>query len=284
MASWAGWSRVPGGLTFDAPAVAGRGDHLELIVRGTDDFVHRNVFDGGAWAGWTAVPGDTRTPSAPAAVVLSSGLSVFVRLADGSMRHNLHPGGTIPWHGWEQVPVGLTPSAPTVTLYHPNGPFILRLVVRGTNDGIHFNTLSGGWAGWAEVPGGGRTRSAPAAAHVDGSFLQRDEMHVCVRGTDDALHVNRFDGSDWSGWSAVPGGGRTFDAPAAIQFDGDLYLFVRGTDDGLHFNRFDGEWSGWSEVPGGGRTLSAPSVTVFDGDLYLFVRGTDDGVHFNRLS
>ena len=40
------------------------------------------------------------------------------------------------------------------------------------------------WTGWALVPGGGSTQSAPAATVLDG------EIALFVRGTDDQLYVN----------------------------------------------------------------------------------------------
>lgn len=288
MARWDGWSAVPGGgRTFSAPAVT-MGHGLRLVVRGRDDGVHHNRFDGSSWDGWQEVPGVEQTSSAPGALAIDRALTAFIRHADGGIHWNALTHGSNGWRGWEEIPGGgRTPSGPAALAYHR---FDLGLIdphvfVRGTDDGIHFNSLSEGrWTGWRAVPGGGRTPSTPAVASVSGAIPGTNELHLCVRGTDDGLHHNRFDGSDWSGWSAVPGGGRTFDTPAAVEFAGELHLFVRGTDDGLHFNRFDGSWSGWSAVPGGGRTPSAPAVTVFDGDLYLLVRGTDDGLHFNRLS
>jgi hypothetical protein len=267
------------------------GNALHLVVRGTDEGVHHNQFDGSSWSRWREVPDGARTPSAPAAVITPGRfLLVLIRNPDGSIRSNNHTEGMLNpfrWSGWREVPGGgRTPSAPAAASPETGSGLGALLVVRGTDDGIHFNGLSGGgWVGWDSVPGGGRTPSTPALVCIEHDLpFQSDERHLCVRGTDDGLHHNRFDGSEWSGWSAVPGGGRTIDAPAAVEFEGDLYLFVRGIGDGLHFNRFDGSWSGWSEVPGGGRTPSAPAVTVFEGDLYLFVRGTDDGLHFNRLS
>src|SRR5688572_17929118 len=41
----------------------------------------------------------------------------------------------------------------------------------------------------------------------------------------------------WSGWSPVPGGGATPDAPATIVYEDVKYVFVRGTDDGIWQNR-----------------------------------------------
>ena len=64
----------------------------------------------------------------------------------------------------------------------------------------------------------------------------------------------------WTGWSQVPGGGATPDAPGATTYQGRLYVFVRGSDNKIYLNRLTGlgSWTGWGEVPGAGQTPSAP--------------------------
>ncbi|WP_141753640.1 hypothetical protein [Streptomyces agglomeratus] len=166
----------------------------------------------------------------------------------------------------------------------------MMLVVRGTDDGIHYiEAGDGGWETWHQVPGGGKTFDAPAAAVHFGGVFEGHKNHVVVRGTDDALHHNVFDDGDWSGWSSI--GGKTFSAPALTHVGGDVFeseevhLVVRGTDNLLHHAVYDGaEWNGWSVIPGGGITFDAPALTEFDGDLWLFVRGTDNSIHYNVLS
>ena len=90
----------------------------------------------------------------------------------------------------------------------------------------------------------------------------------------------------WTGWSQVPGGGATPDAPGATTYQGRLYVFVRGTDNRIYLNRLTGSsaWTGWSEVPGGGFTPSGPAATSYAGQLYLFVRGLDSKIYLNRLT
>ncbi len=110
---------------------------------------------------------------------------------------------------------------------------------------------------------------------------------MVVRGTDDVLYHNIYDGDDWSGWGGI--GGKTFSAPALTNVNGDaweeeeVHLVVRGTDNQLHHAVYDGEWNGWSVIPGGGITFDAPALTEYNGDLWLFVRGTDDFIHYNVL-
>jgi hypothetical protein len=93
------------------------------------------------------------------------------------------------------------------------------------------DTIYGAIAGWALVPGGGLTPSAPAATALDG------DLGLFVRGTDDRIYVNwLLPNNLWTGWAFVPGGGFTPSTPAATALDGDLGLFVRGTDSRIYVN------------------------------------------------
>jgi hypothetical protein len=71
---------------------------------------------------------------------------------------------------------------------------------------------------------GGFTPSAPDAAAFGGV------LQVVVRGTDDRIHVNRFNGSSWTGWGAIPNTVSTPDDPAINAFDNALRVYSRGAD------------------------------------------------------
>lgn len=289
MANWSGWSEVPGGgKTQSSPAACQRsfssgafGDlgesGLHLFVRGTDDKIHRQRFDGSAWSGWQEVPGGRRVSSGPAATAIIDRMTICIRDEEGRILENLHVGGESDWRGWSEVPGnGRTLSEPALSELE-RSPV---KVVRGTDNGIHFNVDGG----WNRIPDGSTfSRPGVAMKSVFGLPTTRDHLHVIVRGTDDGLHHNIFDGSSWEGWREVPGQGLTLTAPAVANFGGDIFLTVKGTDDALHVNRWDGSWEGWKAVPGGGLTPSAPALASFSGNLYLMVRGTNDGIHFNKF-
>ena len=86
------------------------------------------------------------------------------------------------------------------------------------------------WSGWSEVPGSGLTTDAPAAVNY------HHKHFLFVRGTDDHIYVNRYDGT-WTGWSEVPGNGLTLSAPAAAVYRDTLRLYVRGTDSRIYLNK-----------------------------------------------
>jgi hypothetical protein len=87
------------------------------------------------------------------------------------------------------------------------------------------------WTGWSEVPGSGQTTDAPEAVNYHRKHF------LFVRGTDDRIYVNRYDGT-WTGWSEVPGGGLTPSAPAAAVYRDTLRLYVRGNDNHIYVNKF----------------------------------------------
>ena len=270
MASWEGWKEI-GGATLSGPAACG--GHVDLFVRGTDYYVHHTRLEGATFPAefepWTRIP-DLLTSAAPAATVHNGSVYVFA-VADGSIRYCRRSGSTLT--GWQQVPgrgftdIGVTAgvlvartddglfqttafdgsgavlsfrgwrtvddgfkshSAPAITQFGAG----YHLFLRGLDDAIWFRTLGAdrvSWGAWREVPGGGRTTAAPAAA----------AGLLAVRGTDDALHYNSFDGGfSWTGWRRVPGG-LSHDAPALAHAGGFFTLAVRGTNNGVYYNMYD---------------------------------------------
>jgi hypothetical protein len=248
-------------LNWQFGAVTG----LSIVVRGTDNGIYHNRFNGSAWVGFSALPGATN--DSPALVANGAMLELVVRGTDNGIYHNRFDGTT--WLGWSVVG-GSTNDAPALVVNGAN----LDLVVRGTDNGIYHNRFDGtAWLGWTALPG---TTSGVPALVANGANLD-----LVVRGTDNSIYHNRFDGTSWGAWTVV--GGATPDDPALSAFgDGTLDLAVRGTDNGIYHNRFDGTtWTGWTSVPGA--TSSGPSLAVDSGIVHMIVRGTDNGIYHNQL-
>jgi peptidoglycan/xylan/chitin deacetylase (PgdA/CDA1 family) len=290
---WSGWSQVPGnGFTLSGPATTRYNGNDYVFVRGTNDRIYLNIFNGTTWSGWREVPGHGSTLSGPSAALYSvrgaTFLGLFVRGTDNKIYTNTFDGTS--WSGWSQVPGnGFTIDTPTALAYR----IPLNLFVRGTDNKIYTNTFDGiNWSGWSQVPGNGSTLSGPSAAlHM---AIQTVFLDLFVRGTNDRIYVNTLGGTTWSGWREVPGHGLTPSGPAATQLATEpgltLYLFVRGTDNKIYANTFDGTtWSSWSQVPGNGSTPDAPGAMAFqtskfaEGQVDLFVRGTNDRIYVNIL-
>lgn len=252
------------GGTPPPPPPPGPGGGVSLVVRGVDNGIYANRFDGASWLGWTQLPG--ATVDAPALAVNDAMLELVVRGTDNSIYHNRFDGAQ--WLGWIQVP-GAAADAPA--LVARNG--MLELVVRGIDDGIYHNRFDGSqWLGWAQLSG--RTGSAPA---LTGNGL----IELVIRGTDNAIYHNRFDGGQWLGWIQLAGA--AVDAPAVAANGQYLELAVRGTDNSIYHNRFDGtSWLGWTRLPGA--TASSPALAATGGGrLELVVRGVDNAIYDNHF-
>ncbi|GIH03913.1 hypothetical protein Rhe02_19800 [Rhizocola hellebori] len=139
------------------------------------------------------------------------------------------------------------------------------------------------WSGYAEVPGGLFTMSSPFAVTYNSA------EYLFIRSSSDLVHVNRFDGFSWSGYTQLPGR-QTRVAPTAAVYNGFLYLFVTDNAGGgkICVNRFDGSsWSGYSEVPGNGRAFLSMGTATDGQFLHLFHVGTSDRnantIYFSRF-
>lgn len=169
-----GWHEIPGSETMNSPAVA---PGVIVVRRADDNTLRYNTFDGSgsvlSWGNWHTIDGIVAT-YAPAitdfgggyVLVAESGSKLFYRDL-GSDRSS--------WGQWNSVPGGgQTYDAPAMAKS--------MLVVRGTDNALHWKTYDGGlsWTEWQSA--GGTTYSAPALAH-SGSYFT-----LVVRGTDNAFH------------------------------------------------------------------------------------------------
>jgi hypothetical protein len=221
---------------------------------------------------WAAAPGSALVPRGRATLV-----------------------GTPPWTGWRVLPGGgSTIDAPAVG--EIGG--LLYVFVRGWNSGIYYNnvgispdgTLTSG--GFREIPGGGRTPSAPVAIEWD-DLDDHNSLAVFVRDESNRIKYIFYDHEHdtWKGWREVPGGGLTLSPPAVAWIGGTVNVYVRDLNNGIQQNRTaplsGSRWSGWREIPGDGHTPSAPAAAFGDGgpsSLSVVVRGFDDGIWENVLS
>jgi hypothetical protein len=282
---------------------------VSMVVRGTDNGIYHNRFDGTRWLGWIALPG--MTADTPALASSGGMVELVIRGTDNHVYHNRFNGSG--WLGWTSLP-GATSDAPAVAVHAG----VLNLVVRGTDNAVYHSRFNGqAWAPWSLVPGVA-TAGSPALATVGGTLhlvvrgldngiyhnrfngsawlgwtqmagMTSDDpvvtangsvLEVAVRGTDNHVYLNRLNGSGWLGWTQMPGG--TLNAPALAARSGWLDVVVRGTDGGIYHNHFDGSaWWGWIQIPGG--MVEAPTLVTAGTDVHLLLRGTDNGIYHNRL-
>jgi hypothetical protein len=83
-------------------------------------------------------------------------------------------------------------------------------------------------------------------------------------GGDNRIYIQQYNNGNWlPGWTELPGGGRTSEAPALAVFNNRLVAVIRGEDNRIYINSADSNlnWnSQWQVIPGDGRTGAAPSL------------------------
>jgi hypothetical protein len=248
--TWSGWIGLPGS-TPDSPAATTCGGMVHVAVRGGDDGIYYGnvTLSTSVFSGWNKLPGST--PSAPALAAASDcTLYLAVRGSDNGIYLNVRTGGS--WSGWQRLP-GATVDGPAVTV----AGSVLHFAVRGGDgSGIWHGRMDRGaseWLGWSNVPGSTPSKPALAAA-------SETEVCLAVRGSDNRIYVNKWDGAAWAGWSIIPTGS-TPSGPSVTIANGQLYLAVRGMDNGIYCctkSLSTPGWSDWAKLPDS--TASSPGL------------------------
>jgi hypothetical protein len=176
-------------------------------------------------------------------------------------------------------PVDLGPPFTGMTYSVPDGVTVHRIT--GLTPGGLYDLTVGDPAGGQvqlTVSPGTTIRADDGGVLVQGNPF---DLSLVIRGTDNGIYHNRFAGTGWNGWTALPGATASIPALAASG-GGVLDLVVRGIDDGIYHNHFDGTaWSGWAGLPGA--TADIPALAASGGGvLDLVVRGIDNGVYHNH--
>jgi hypothetical protein len=211
-----------GGAIVGSPAVSSWGaNRLDVFVRGTDNQLYHEYFDGG-WHPWEALGGDLR--SAPAAVSWGPNrIDVFARFSDNQLHRRVFDGS---WQAWEARGGVLGEGTVAATTWGTNR---LDVFVRGVDDQLHHVWYNGTWQPWENL--GGVLAAGPAA-----TAWASGRLDIIVRGTNGNLHTRWFDGSwhPFASLGAPPGGLGNFDPAVstlgvnsldvwAVGASGDLY-------------------------------------------------------------
>jgi hypothetical protein len=267
-----GWVKLPGGgLTLSGPATCVFGKRLYMMVRGTDNGIYINSLLNGNWSGWSNVTG--ATPSQGTLATFDGSLYALYRGMHNAIYINRNRGNG--FEGESKISGGgLTVAGPAAVSLNDQ----LYVTVRGTDNAVYINSMntSGAWSGWASL--GGVIASDPAITVYEG------KLFIFARGTNDGIWMKDFNGKVWSGWTEIPGGGRTSAGPSVCTYRERLYVVVQGLSGSIWSNFFSGDhWSSWSQIPGDFKTSSSPSISTYQENLFLFARGTDNAIYQNRL-
>ncbi|HEY2514603.1 MAG TPA: hypothetical protein VGI39_27250 [Polyangiaceae bacterium] len=114
---------------------------------------------------------------------------------------------------------------------------------------------------------------------IDVSSAGYGLLDVFYRAPDNTLHTDRFDGTHWSGDTAL--GGPVDSAPSSAQIPTGASVFARGTDEALYTKTgANGIWpAGFSGL--GGPFDDSPTAISDNGTrVHVFVRGTDGALYW----
>jgi hypothetical protein len=273
VAALAGSASAGAEVVDDNPAASSRGPgQVTVFIRGADGTLHTSDLSGGSFTPWRSLGG--YLDSGPGAGARSATVGdVFVRGSNSSM-YTQYFISTSGWSGWGALGGNML-SAPGVTVRKGGG--YIDTYYRGPDNGIVARSWVPG-SGWTAenttALDPGLTLSAPALVSRANEVLA-----VIVRGTNDYVHINEWNGSAWSGWAQIPGGMLTAHAPAATTRQyGTMDVFVRTRSGGVAWASYDGAaWSAWKTVPGSVDSGLA-AVSDHPSRIYLFARRGGDVV------
>ncbi|MGD0977557.1 MAG: NosD domain-containing protein [Candidatus Bathyarchaeia archaeon] len=262
-ASWEGWNVLPGS-TIDSPAAAILGNQLYVVVRGSDGNslwygYLTNITNPGSFSGWTMLSG--ATSSAPTLTSNGTALCLMVRGLDNRIYYRVYDTVAQVWQGWNALPSGATCDKPAAAMLGST----LNIVVRGysptdssMNNTLWYSTVdltNNAFSGWTLLSGA--TPSSPTLTASQTS----NSLYLTVRGNDNKIYVNTWNGGNWQGWNVLPTG-TTIDGPAATIVGTKLFFVVVGMDGtSMWQSSLDlatSSFSGWT--PLSGATPSAPTL------------------------
>jgi uncharacterized protein YkwD len=253
-----------GGILTSSPDASSWGaTRADVFVRGTDNALYQDTWNGTIWTGWTSLGGVLT--SGPGAVSWGANrIDVVVRGTDNGLWHRSWNGTA--WSVWESLG-GILTSSPVVASW---GAGRLDVFGRGTDNALWHKWWDGtNWSAWENL--GGILTADPGTVSST-----TNRLDVVVRGSDNAVYVKSWTFSTgWSGWMSL-GGVATTAPDIASCSSGHLDVFVRGTDNGIWQLGFNGSaWTGWKSL--GGSWTSGPSAVCRPGttNIDLFARFTD---------
>jgi hypothetical protein len=259
-----------GDVVDDNPAASSRGPgEVSVFIRGPGADLQVAELSNGSFTPWTSL-GGVLTSGPGASGRTTQITDTFVRGGDNGMWFKAWVAGS-GWRGYSGLG-GSVLSAPGVA-YRSNGGYI-DFYYRGSDNGVVARSYVPG-SGWtaenATALAPGRTLSAPALLARTPNVLE-----VIVRGTDDGVYRNWWNGSAWSGWIGIPGITTTHAPALARRVNGTMDLFVRTPSGGVGWSSFDGvAFSAWKTVPGSVDSGLA-AVSDHPDRIYLFARrGTE---------
>jgi spore germination protein YaaH len=255
------WTSMGGMLTSGPDSSSSGATRVDAFVRGSDNGLWQNTWNGSAWIGWTALGGALTAD--PGAVSWGANrIDAFARGSDNALYHKTWNGTA--WGPWESLG-GILSAGPDVASW---GTGRLDVFVRGSNNALYHKWWDGQrWSGWEDL--GGILTSGPTAVSWG-----PNRIDVLVRGTDSGLWHKAWDGQRWTGWEPL-GGFLSSGPDASSCASGHLDVFANGSDHAIYQLGFNGRWGTWQRL--GGYWTGDPSAVCPSGTaaVHVLERGTD---------
>ncbi len=225
----------------------------DLFVRGANNAIWHDFWNGATWSGWQSVGGTIA--SNPAAVSRTTNwIDLYGIGSNGQVQENSWNGTA--WTGW------ISQGAPPPGIAAGSGPAVSSWVsnredvfVRGADNAIWHDFWNGAtWSGWQSL--GGTIVSNPAAVSRTTNWIDLYGI-----GSNGQVEENSWNGTAWTGWisqGAPPPGiapGSAVASWASTRED----IFVRGADNAIWQKYWNGAtWSAWASL--GGALASNPAA------------------------
>ena len=261
-------------------------DRTDVVVRGTDGQVWINSGDTTPWTRVNFLPGGIKGD--PTVTSWANGrVDVFARGADDKLWQSFKPFAQADFQPWIK-PLGddgTLAGSPDATALRPGR---LDVFVTGTDGQIYqrfWNDVA--WnRSW--IPLGAPAVNISVVGDptaVWGRPTAVNRLDLFVRGSDDKLWQDNWNGSSWSGWARPVGlNGALASSPDATLFDrggtpasqSNIAVFVRGTDGGMWGIDFTSiGWGSWARFGTSADTiLDSPGVAYGpDRHIEIFGRG-----------
>jgi hypothetical protein len=270
--NWGGWDNQAGGLLLSAPAITSRGENqVDVFALGIDDTILPNYLviwsnhweDGVGWDGWEVLdnPDELNPPDnwptldklvptpllpAPAAVARGEQLDLFWLWPDNTLQHSYYNGSS--WDAWENLGGSLTTSPGAVALDANQ----MTVFAGGVEGSLWYLEYNGSWGAWNRLPLNNMASGVTIASAPTVVSPLPGNMTVYVRGSDNLLWQNRYDGTGWEDEWTSGGGVLASGVGAAVsQATNTTYLFAQDPEASLQLGIAAGSglpaWQqGWS--------------------------------------
>lgn len=236
--TWGPWQSQGGAVVGEIDCMTA-GFRQDCFARGPSGTIVQRVMSSSEPVRWDDIGGSAS--GSPSCFYFSSNFDCFVRGTDNALwRRSGYIGRG--WSDWNSGG-GVLTGDPECVAQRTSGRF--DCMVRNTEGGLsHIACVRGSpCAGWVNLDGVLNSRLSCVIEGTRGTF----RPFVCfVRGTDNALHSRRYDGT-WGPWQRVNEAPFNYDPACVSLADGDIACYAHRSPAQIwSIRRVAGAWGEWT--------------------------------------